>query len=134
MGGNFSNSAVIGLLRNTREPLTINLMLWLQMNWRTMELNPFLLMKLERSCALPLMGIWQPVNAPNHSRETRRSRNILDEIFIWTSVGHITLFKCFISSQTNRKMLWRVPFELDLHVKWGATASSKLWKSKIFCF
>lgn len=52
-----------------------------------------------------------PVNAPNHSRETRRSRNILDEIFIWTSVGHITLIKCFISSQTNRKMLWRVPLE-----------------------
>lgn len=49
--------------------------------------------------------------APNHSRETRRSRNILDEIFIWTSVGHITLIKCFISSQTNKKMLWRVPLE-----------------------
>lgn len=56
-------------------------------------------------------GDMAPVNAPNHSRETRRSRNILDEIFIWTSVGYITLFKCFISSQTNRKMLWRVPLE-----------------------
>lgn len=51
-----------------------------------------------------------PVNALNHSRETRRSRIILDEIFIWTSVGNITLFKCIIS-QTNRKMLWRVPLE-----------------------
>lgn len=56
-------------------------------------------------------GDMTPVNAPNHSRETRRSRKILDEIFIWTSVGHITLLKCFISSQTNRKVLWRVPLE-----------------------
>lgn len=56
-------------------------------------------------------GDMAPVNAPNHSRETRRSRKILDEIFIWTSVGHITLLKCFISSQTNRKVLWRVPLE-----------------------
>lgn len=55
-------------------------------------------------------GDMAPVNAPNHSRETRRSRKILDEIFIWTSVGHFTLLKCFIS-QTNRKVLWRVPLE-----------------------
>lgn len=76
-----------------------------------MELNPFLFMNLERSCTPPLKRIWHLSMHPITPGKPVHLRKTLDKIFIWISVGHITLFKCFISSEPDKKMLWSVPYD-----------------------
>ena len=66
---NFSISAMIGLLRKTLASWTdpghpakasIKIICSLQIHWSTIELKPFLLIKLDLSLDFPLIGIWQP--------------------------------------------------------------------------
>lgn len=83
----------------------------MQIHWRTMELNPFLFMNLERSCTPPLKRIWHLSMHPITPGKPVHLRKTLDKIFIWISVGHIPLFKCFISSEPDKKMLWSVPYD-----------------------